>query len=93
MTQLTIPDSVLSQTVDGEVVLLNLNDESYFGLNEVGSRFWQHIQAGHTWEETLNSLLEGYDVSRDTLQDDLKELADTLAEAGLLQDAPSTSDC
>jgi len=38
-----LPD-VLSQEVDGETVLLNLNSENYFGLDEIGTRIWQLLQ-------------------------------------------------
>ncbi len=35
-----IPASVLSQEVNGETVLLDLQGEGYFGLNAVGTRSW-----------------------------------------------------
>ena len=39
--KIQISPDVLSQEVNGETVLLDLEGESYFGLNEVGTRVWQ----------------------------------------------------
>ena len=41
-----ISDNVLSQEVAGETVLLDLASESYFGLDEVGTRVWQMLKQG-----------------------------------------------
>lgn len=79
-----ISNEVLSQEVNGETVLLDLEGESYFGLNEVGTRIWQLIQAETTIEDTLNILFEEYDVSRAQLESDVGELLDKLADAGLI---------
>ena len=35
---------VISQEVSGETVLLDLESESYYGLDAVGTRIWQLIR-------------------------------------------------
>ena len=42
--KITISPEVMSQEVSGETVLLDLQSESYFGLDEVGTRIWQLLQ-------------------------------------------------
>ena len=79
-----ISQEVLSQEVNGETVLLDLDGESYFGLNEVGTRIWQLIQSGQTVAETLSALSDEYDVSRAQLETDVSELLDKLTDAGLV---------
>lgn len=79
-----ISKEVLSQELNGETVLLDLQGESYFGLNEVGTRIWQLIQSGQTVDETLSTLSDEYDVSRLQLESDVSELLDKLTEAGLV---------
>ena len=39
------PD-VLFQEVSGEMVLLDLNSEQYFGLDEIGARIWSLLESG-----------------------------------------------
>jgi hypothetical protein len=80
----SISDEVLSQEVNGETVLLDLEGESYFGLNEVGTRIWQLLQSEQTVGATLDTLTEEYDVSREQLENDVSELLGKLTEAGLV---------
>jgi hypothetical protein len=79
-----VSEEVLSQEVNGETVLLDLKDESYFGLNEVGTRVWQLLQDSPTVEETLDTLSDEYDVRREQLASDVGELLARLVEAGLV---------
>ena len=51
-----ISDEVLSQEINGETVLLDLESESYFGLNEIGTRIWQVLESEHCVAETLDTL-------------------------------------
>lgn len=80
-----ISNEVLSQEVNGETVLLDLQGESYFGLNEVGTRIWQLLKAGHPVGEMLSSLSDEYDASREQLENDLQVLLGKLMDAGLLK--------
>ena len=42
----TMPAHVLVRFLDRECVLLNLETEQYFGLDETGTRIWQLVTAG-----------------------------------------------
>lgn len=77
-------DDVLSQEVLGETILLNLEGETYFGLNEVGTRIWQLIQSGQNIAETLQALSDEYDVGMEQLESDVDKLLINLTEAGLV---------
>ena len=78
----SISSEVLSQEVNGETVLLDLEGECYFGLNEVGTRIWQLLQCeSSVGEDTLSG---EYDVSREQLESDVGGLLDKLIKAGLL---------
>ena len=79
-----LSDGVLSQEVNGETVLLDLEGESYFGLNEVGSRIWQLLQSEHSVAGMLDTLSGEYDVSRDQLESDVSDLLGKLTEAELV---------
>jgi hypothetical protein len=78
------PD-VCSRVLDGDAVLLDLNTGTYFGLNEVGSRFWELLgQQGRRLGDIKRSLLEEFDVDEPTLSRDLEELLHTLDEKRLV---------
>ena len=81
---ITISKDVLSQEVAGETVLLDLASESYFGLDEVGTRIWQLLQEGAGREQLIDTLLDEYEVERAELERDVGQLLDGLADAGLV---------
>jgi len=82
--KITISPDVLFQEVSGELVLLDLSSESYFGLDVIGARIWGLLESGASVGDVLDTLMEEYEVERATLEADLGELLDKLAEAGLI---------
>jgi len=82
--KVTISPEVLFQEVSGETVLLDLSSENYFGLDEIGTRIWELLNGGSSVGEVVDALLEEYDTDRKTLESDVAELLENLAEAGLI---------
>jgi ornithine carbamoyltransferase len=78
-------DTVFAQEVDGEMVLLDMESENYFGLDEVGTAIWQAMQEKETLQEVLDTLLEQYDVEAEVLERDLSDFVDKLLESGLVE--------
>lgn len=84
-----IPQDVLFREIDGEAVILNLDNEAYHGLGEVGTRMWVVLQESATIAEAYAQLLSEYDVDAGQLESDLVELLLELREHGLIIiDAP-----
>jgi hypothetical protein len=86
-----IPDEVVFQVLDGQAVVLNADSGRYFGLNDVGTRFWQGVEQGKTFEQITESVLAEYNVERTQLQQDLVELMGALRKQGLLEEAGELS--
>jgi hypothetical protein len=82
--KVTISPEVLSQEVDGETVLLDLQSESYFGLDEVGTRIWQLLNDGSNLQAVFDTLLGEYDVEKQQLGKDLQDHIAQLVNAGLI---------
>ena len=82
--KVTISPEVLSQEVDGETVLLDLQSESYFGLDEVGTRIWQLLNDGRNLQAVFDTLLGEYDVEEQQLGKDLQDHIAQLVNAGLI---------
>ena len=80
-----ISSEVLSQEVNGETVLLDLDGESYFGLNEVGTHVWQLLQAGESVRGLLDSLAGEYEASEERIESDVRALLVKLTESGLVK--------
>ena len=80
----SVSQEVLSQEVSGETVLLDMQSESYFGLDEVGTRIWQLLQEKHSLQEVFDVMLEEYDVEEKQLEKDLNELLNKLIDEELV---------
>lgn len=75
---------VLFQEVAGEAVLLDLASETYFGLDDVGTRIWQLLQDHGSLRTVYDTMLNEYDVEPARLEDDLLTHVAQLADAGLI---------
>lgn len=89
--RLTVPPEVLSQVLEGEAVLLDLNEGRYYGLNDVGSAAWALIKEGTTIGELRRALFERYEVDESTLRQDVAKLVSRLADRGLVVVADAES--
>ncbi len=78
-------ERVFAQEVDGEMVLLDMESENYFGLDEVGTSIWQAMQEKKTLQEVFEVLLEQYDVEEEVLKKDLSDFVDKLLKSGLVE--------
>ncbi|HLK05001.1 MAG TPA: PqqD family protein [Candidatus Acidoferrum sp.] len=84
-----VPQHVLVRFMDRESVLLNLETERYFGLDETGTRMWQVVTVAPSLEEAIRQLEEEYDAQPEILRTNLTELLGRLVENGLLSLQPA----
>jgi len=82
------PAHVLVRFLDRESVLLNLETEQYFGLDETGTRMWQLVTASPNIDAAYQELLAEFDVEPELLRSNLMELLGRLVDSGLLQVLP-----
>ncbi|NOR55616.1 MAG: PqqD family peptide modification chaperone [Sulfurovum sp.] len=82
---ITFAETVFAQEVDGEMVLLDMESENYFGLDEVGTSIWQAMQDDADLDKVFAALLEQYEVPEAVLKSDLLNFVDRLQESGLVQ--------
>ena len=80
-----IPDEVLISRLQEESVILNLDSERYFGLDDVGTRILSVLTNSDSIEAAYKSLLEEYDVDGRVLRDDLLALVENLLQQGIVE--------
>ena len=78
------PDQV-SSDLAGEVVMLNLKNGTYYGLDEVGAHVWALIQEPRAVAAIRDSILAEYDVEPERCEQDLLALLGDLADNGLIE--------
>lgn len=90
MTHLSLPkkvkisDNVLFQQINNECVLLDMDSEQYFGLNDVGARIWQILSENGDTEKALSQLLAEYETDEITLRTDMVNLLTELGNEKLI---------
>ena len=80
-----IPDDVLISKLQDESVILNLDSERYYGLDDVGTRMLSVLTTSDSIEAAYQTLVREYDVDRNALRRDLAELVENLLKHGILQ--------
>ena len=80
-----IPDDVLISNLQEESVILNLDSERYYGLDDVGTRFLSVLTTSDSIEAAYQTLLEEYDVDGHVLRQDLLEIVEKLLQQGLVE--------
>ena len=81
----TVSDSVLVRVLGEESVLLDLESESYFGLDATGTRMWAALATAPHLAAALDELADEYDVEPAELRRDLAALVGELVDAGLVR--------
>jgi hypothetical protein len=76
---------VLMQKVGDDAILLNLNTENYFSLDEVASRIIDTLQESDSVTLAVQKLVGIYEVDEGTLTKDAVRLIEECEQHGLLQ--------
>ena len=82
--RVVVPDGVLISQLQDESVILNLESERYYGLDDVGTRFLTVLTSSESIEAAHQQLTAEYDVDPQELRQDLLALVENLVDQGLL---------
>lgn len=74
----------VSADLGGEMAILNLKNGVYYGLNEIGAKIWNLIQAPRKVSEIRDAILEQYEVEPERCERDLLAILQKLLDAGLI---------
>jgi hypothetical protein len=80
------PD-VLDETVDGEVLIVNLESGCYYSSTGSGDDVWRMIAGGATPAEAAKALAANYDAPRDIVEAAVTRFVDELLGEQLLVEA------
>lgn len=71
-------DNVPAREVEGELVLLDLDEGSFHGARGLGARVWELVTAGHTVDDVVEGVAERYDGDRSSVRFDAEPLLASL---------------
>jgi hypothetical protein len=76
---------IFVEELGDEAVILNSENEHYYGLDSTGLRFWQLLTKHGSTQDTVTEFVSEYDLDRQTAPRDLAKLIVDLEKAGLLE--------
>src|SRR5947208_13715139 len=71
--------SVLTAEVDGEIVMMSIEQGRYFGLDDIGSDIWKRIEPPCSFVRLVDQLVADYDADRSTIAADVQALLGRMA--------------
>ena len=75
---------LLFNEIDGEIVMLSIENSEYYGLDKVGSRIWELIEKPVTIKELVSNLLVEFDVDENRCWNETTNFLSRLDEKKLL---------
>lgn len=84
--------AIVSETVDDETIIVNLETGSYYDLNHVGACIWGQVEQGHTPGEAATQLVARFGAEADEARRAVDEFISDLVEEGLIAEIPAGLD-
>ena len=83
-TLLSRNSEIISSKIDNETVMMDIDFDKYYGLEEVGTRIWELLETQISFEELCRSLVGEFDVSLEQCENDIKPFLHELIEQKML---------
>jgi len=77
-------NDILLQDIQDEIIILNMNNENYMGLDKVGARFWNILLNTSSVKHAYDQILDEFDVEPKILEKDLNNYISELVENDLI---------
>jgi len=77
-------EQIIVQKGSGDVFLFNMEDGSYYALNEVGNRIWELCDGTNGVGQLVSTLAKEYDAPAEVIQTDILEVLKDLRSKNLI---------
>lgn len=77
-------DDIVASEIDGETVMMSIENGQYYGLDLIGSHIWELIKKPIKVSDLIDTLLEKYDVDSDTCHRDVLAFLNDLNQDNIL---------
>ena len=79
-----VPGNIASD-MDGEKVILSIENGKYYNLGEVGGEIWSRISVPIRLDALITNLMEEFNVGRDVCEADVQYFLEKLLDEGLVK--------
>ncbi|MEL7588578.1 MAG: PqqD family peptide modification chaperone [Prolixibacteraceae bacterium] len=77
-------DQIIDGELDDHQVMMHLERGKYFGLNPVGKRIWDLIEAPKSFRELTDILLEEFDVTKEQCEQEVRTFLDKAVASAII---------
>ncbi|APC96696.1 lasso peptide biosynthesis PqqD family chaperone [Francisella frigiditurris] len=77
-------NDIFSSEIDGEAIMMNIENNAYYSMGEIGNRVWQLLGNSTTINDICEQLIKEYDVSIEQCQKDITPFLNQLLEKNLI---------
>ena len=84
--------NVIHETIEGEVILIDLKTGTYYSLRDAGAAVWQAIERGAGEDDIAAELRSRYEASESEIHDAVRRLLAELEREGLIRAADGEGD-
>lgn len=78
-------EEIVASDMDGETVMMSIENGEYYGMDAIGSRIWALIEKPAKVLDLINTLLEGFDVDREMCEKDVLKFLNELNDNKILK--------
>jgi hypothetical protein len=82
--------SLVSSNLDGEIVMMSIENGEYYGIDEIGSRIWELLELPISVNELIGILLDEFDAEKPECQSDTLEFLNELLSKNLILLEPNS---
>ena len=75
----------VSCDLDGETVLMSIQNGMYYGMDAIASRIWELIQTPQSVQQVCDSLQSEYEVPSEQCEKDVLTFLSALTDEGLIE--------
>lgn len=80
------PTRAISETLDNETIIINLDTGAYYSMNETGSIAWEYLRTGSTPDAITEAFMHRYAGSSTEMAESIRTLIAELVAEGLVQE-------
>lgn len=84
-TRLVREEHLFTSDIDDEIVMADMQNDAYYGLDSIGSRIWQLLEEPRTLHEICQRLIEVYAVEESICQSEVVEFAQQLLDRKIVR--------
>ena len=84
LTLISRSSGFVQSAIDGEIVALNIETGTCYGLNSVGSRIWSLLEKPISVSSICATLMAEYQVEPEVCERDVVDLIEHLLDEGLI---------